>query len=81
MKIFDNFKDGWYKKYKFLDVLTCDGGCINGPGMAGHYPLKKRRKRVLNYRDYAQRYEKDLGRRGTKIEVKGINFEREFTNE
>jgi iron only hydrogenase large subunit-like protein len=81
IKIFDNFKDGWYKKYKFLDVLTCDGGCINGPGMAGHYPLKKRRKMVLKYRDYAQRYEKDLGRRGTKIKAEGINFEREFTDE
>ena len=81
MNIFDNFKDGWYKKYKFLDVLTCEGGCIGGPGMAGHYPLKERRKRIIKYRDYAQRYEKDLGRRGKKLHVKDINFERKFTDE
>jgi iron only hydrogenase large subunit-like protein len=81
MKIFDNFKDGWYKDYKFLDILTCEGGCIGGPGMAGHYPLKKRRKRVIKYRDYAQRYEKDLGRTGKKVHAKDINFERKFTNE
>jgi iron only hydrogenase large subunit-like protein len=80
-KIFDDFVDGWYKDYKFLDLLTCDGGCINGPGMIGNYSLKKRRKRVLRYRDYAQRYEKDLGRSGTKIDAEGINFERKFTNE
>jgi iron only hydrogenase large subunit-like protein len=80
-KIFDNFKDGWYKDYKFLDILTCEGGCIGGPGMAGHYPLRKRKKRVIKYRDYAQRYEKDLGRRGTKVHAKGLNFERKFSNE
>jgi iron only hydrogenase large subunit-like protein len=78
MKVFDSFKDGWYKKYKFLDILTCDGGCIGGPGMAGHYPLNKRKRRVMKYRDYAQRYEKDLGRSGKKMHAKGINFERKF---
>jgi iron only hydrogenase large subunit-like protein len=81
MNIFNNFKNGWYKKYKFLDILTCEGGCIGGPGMAGHYPLKQRKKRVLKYRDYARRYEKDLGRRGTKIDAQGISFERKFTDE
>lgn len=80
-KIFDSFKDGWYKDYKFLDILTCDGGCIGGPGMAGHYSPKKRRKRVLKYREYAQRYEKDLGRTGKKVHAKGLNFERKFCNE
>jgi hypothetical protein len=46
--------------------------------MAEHYPLSKRKKRVLKYREYARRYEKDLGRRGKKIHVKGISFERKF---
>jgi iron only hydrogenase large subunit-like protein len=77
-KILDGFKDGWYKSYKFLDLLTCDGGCIAGPGMANHYPLKKRMKRILKYRDYARRYEHDLGRSGKKINAKDINFKREF---
>lgn len=78
MNIFDCFKDGWYKNYKFLDILTCEGGCIGGPGMAGHYPPKKRKKRIFKYREYAQRYEKDLGRAGRKIDAKGINFERKY---
>lgn len=77
-KIFDNFKDGWYKNYKFLDLLTCEQGCIGGPGMIGNYDLNKRRKRVLQYRDYAQRYEKDLGRTGLKADVEDINLKRKF---
>jgi iron only hydrogenase large subunit-like protein len=78
VKILNGFKDGWYKNYKFLDILTCEKGCIGGPGMAEHYPLSKRKKRVLKYRDYARRYEKDLGRTGKKIHAEGISFERKF---
>lgn len=80
-KIFDGFKDGWYKDYKFLDILTCNGGCIDGPGMVKNYPLSKRKKRVTQYKNYAQRYEKDLGRTGMKIHAEDINFERKFDNE
>jgi iron only hydrogenase large subunit-like protein len=78
VKILDDFKDGWYKNYKFLDILTCEKGCIGGPGMAGHHPLSKRKKRVLKYREYARRYEKDLGRTGKKVHAEGISFERKF---
>jgi len=77
-KIFDGFKDGMYKNYKFLDLLTCKGGCINGPGMIGDSSIAKRRKRVIKYRDYAWKYEKDLGRTGSKIDAEGIDFRREF---
>ncbi len=77
-KIFDGFKDGVYKHYKFLDLLTCEGGCINGPGMVGNLSIKKRRKRVLGYRDYAWRYEKDVGRAGRKLDVEDIDFKREY---
>ena len=59
-------------------MLTCDGGCIGGPGMAGHYPLNKRKKRILDYRDFAQRFEKDLGRTGYKVHAEDISFERNF---
>lgn len=77
-KIFNDFKDGVYKHYKFLDLLTCKGGCINGPGMVGNLSTAKRRKRVLKYRDYAWRYEKDLGRAGNKVDVEGIDFKRTY---
>ena len=53
-------------------------GCINGPGMIGERSVKQRRKRIIEYKNYAQRYEKDLGRTGLKVEAEGINFERKF---
>jgi iron only hydrogenase large subunit-like protein len=77
-KILSKFKDGKYGKYKFLDMLTCEGGCIGGPGMLGMYPLKKRKGRILKYRDFARRYEKDLGRRGKKAIVEDVEFRREY---
>lgn len=78
MKIFDNFKDGKYKHYKFLDFLNCKGGCINGPGMIGKRSVRERRKRVLKYRDYSWKYEKDLGKAGSKSDAKGIDFTRKY---
>jgi iron only hydrogenase large subunit-like protein len=78
MPILEQFKDGVYKQYKFLDILNCDGGCINGPGMISNRSIKERRKRVFKYRDYARRYEKDLGKSGLKAHAEGINFERKF---
>ena len=76
--VFDNFNDGVYKHYKFLDILNCDGGCINGPGMISRKSIPERRKKVFKYRDYARRYEKDLGRTGLKAHVEDVNFERKF---
>lgn len=34
---------------KLLDILNCDGGCINGPGMVSKEPLDKRRKKVIDF--------------------------------
>ena len=78
IKIFDRFKDGRYKHYKFLDFLNCKGGCINGPGMIGNRSVRERTKRVLKYREFSWRYEKDLGKAGSKIEAEGIDFRRKF---
>ena len=78
MKVFEGFKDGVYKHYKFLDVLNCKGGCINGHGMLATTSVSERRKKVLEYREFARRYEKDLGRSGKKIDAEGINFNRKF---
>ncbi len=78
LKILDGFKDGYYKEYRFLDILTCEGGCINGPGINYKYPVKERIKRVKGYREYARRYEKDLGKSGKKIDAEGIDFNRKF---
>ncbi len=78
MPIFESFKNGVYKHYKFLDVLNCDGGCINGPAMISKKSIPERRKKVFKYRDFARRYEKDLGRTGVKADAEGINFGRKF---
>jgi iron only hydrogenase large subunit-like protein len=78
IKIFDAFKDGMYKKYKFLDLLTCEGGCISGPGMIGKGSVRERTKRVKKYREYAWRYEKDLGRGGVKADAENIDFTRDY---
>ncbi|KKP31855.1 MAG: hypothetical protein A2312_02195 [Candidatus Staskawiczbacteria bacterium RIFOXYB2_FULL_32_9] len=34
---------------KILDILNCDGGCINGPGMNSKASLDERRKRVIDF--------------------------------
>jgi iron only hydrogenase large subunit-like protein len=78
IKIFDGFKDGMYKNYKFLELLTCDGGCISGPGMIGKGTVRERTKKVKKYREYAWQYEKDLGRGGVKADAKDIDFTRKY---
>jgi len=79
--IFEQFKDGVYKKYKFLDILACEGGCINGPGMDINDDIATRKRKILKYRDYAERYEKDLGRTGLKVHAEDINFRRNFNGQ
>ncbi len=34
---------------KILDILNCDGGCINGPGIVSEDSLPKRRQKIINY--------------------------------
>lgn len=76
--ILDRFENGVYKHYKFLDILNCKGGCINGPGFTTKDSVSKRRKSVLKYRDYARRFEKDLGKIGLKAHAEDIDFRRVF---
>jgi len=34
---------------KILDILNCEGGCINGPGIVSSDSLDRRRQKVINY--------------------------------
>jgi iron only hydrogenase large subunit-like protein len=77
-KILDSFQDGWYKKYRFLDLLSCLGGCIGGPGIRSIQSLEEKKKKILSYREYARTKEKDLGRAGKVIQAEDINFSRKF---
>ena len=37
------------KKIRFVDILFCEGGCINGPGIISSLPVEERKKKVLEY--------------------------------
>jgi len=48
-KALEEIKSG-QKKYRFLDILNCDGGCIGGPAINNQYfPIKEREKIILEY--------------------------------
>jgi iron only hydrogenase large subunit-like protein len=34
---------------KLLDILYCEGGCINGPGVITKDSLDERRKRIVGH--------------------------------
>jgi len=34
---------------KILDILNCEGGCINGPGIISNESLDRRRQKIINY--------------------------------
>jgi iron only hydrogenase large subunit-like protein len=34
---------------KILDILNCEGGCINGPGIVSPDSLDRRRQKIINY--------------------------------
>ncbi|MDD4628784.1 MAG: [Fe-Fe] hydrogenase large subunit C-terminal domain-containing protein [Candidatus Peribacteraceae bacterium] len=36
-------------KIRFVDVLFCDGGCINGPGMVSTLTLEERKKKIHDF--------------------------------
>ncbi len=36
-------------KIKLLDILFCEGGCINGPGIASTLSLDERKKKITDY--------------------------------
>jgi iron only hydrogenase large subunit-like protein len=43
----DNFEKNTF--VRLLDILFCDGGCINGPGIESTLTLDQRRNKILSY--------------------------------
>lgn len=37
------------KNMRLLDILFCEGGCINGPGIMDQQPLKSKRHKIVKY--------------------------------
>jgi iron only hydrogenase large subunit-like protein len=36
-------------KIRFVDVLFCEGGCINGPGINSALTIEQRKTKIFNY--------------------------------
>lgn len=47
IKVLDAFP--YNANLKILDILNCEGGCINGPGIVSSDPIDKRRQKIINY--------------------------------
>lgn len=37
------------EKIRFVDILFCEGGCINGPGISSTLTVPERKKKILEY--------------------------------
>ena len=37
------------EKIRFVDILFCEGGCINGPGITSTLSIEDRKKKILEY--------------------------------
>ena len=40
-------------KIRFIDILFCEGGCINGPGVESKLTVPERKQKVLDYANSA----------------------------
>ncbi|MFA5747725.1 MAG: [Fe-Fe] hydrogenase large subunit C-terminal domain-containing protein, partial [Candidatus Absconditabacterales bacterium] len=40
---------------KFLDMLSCEGGCVGGPGIINKESLENRTQKVLDYKKYCKK--------------------------
>lgn len=69
-----NFLNNPQKDIKFLDCLFCVGGCIGGPCVTSKSPIKKRRRKVLNYLKKSKKEDIPETKKGLVKKAEGINF-------
>ena len=50
---FQEFKNNL--NIRFLDILACEWWCIGGPGIMSKEPLKTRKQKVLDYKQYCKK--------------------------
>jgi iron only hydrogenase large subunit-like protein len=76
-KALDDFKAGT-SKYKFLDLLNCDGGCIGGPAINNKdLPTEKKKEIIFEYTHRSS--EADMGEhKGTVQDAEGIDFSAKY---
>jgi iron only hydrogenase large subunit-like protein len=77
-KAFEDIKAGT-SKYRFLDILNCDGGCIGGPAINNKdLPLETKREIIQKYTHRSS--EATMGRHKGKVDyAKDINFSENFS--
>jgi len=69
-KVFDEMRNGT-SRYRFMDVLSCPGGCISGPAIVNlDKHLVDRRRKILIYKNKTEKE----GRTGKVERVKNIDF-------
>ena len=45
------------KKYRFVDILFCEGGCLGGPGIVCNDNLETKKQRLFDYKEKSRYYE------------------------
>jgi len=65
------------KEKVFFDVLFCKGGCIGGAGVSSKLPIFLRKKKVMDYSNFAKK-ENMNGKQGLDKYTKGISFSKEI---
>lgn len=72
-KAFEEIQAGT-SKYKFLDLLNCDGGCIGGPAINNKdFPTEKKKEIIFEYTHRSS--EADMGEhKGTVQDAEGIDL-------
>jgi iron only hydrogenase large subunit-like protein len=72
-KAFEDIKAGT-SKYRFLDLLNCDGGCIGGPAINNKdLPTEKKKEMIFEYTHRSS--EEDMGKhKGTVEDASGVDL-------
>jgi iron only hydrogenase large subunit-like protein len=74
IKYVEKFLKQSNKEIRFLDCTFCKGGCIGGPFLSSSQSLDTRKKKVLDYLDYAKSEDIPETRKGLIERAEGINF-------
>jgi iron only hydrogenase large subunit-like protein len=68
-----DFKE--FKKFRFVDALFCEGGCLGGPGIISKDPIDKKIKKILEYKDRSRYYQPD-DKYGKFVHAFGLDLKR-----
>jgi len=64
-----------FKKFRFVDILFCKGGCLGGPGIINKDSIKNKIKKIMDYKEQSRHYQPD-GNYGKFIHAFGLDIKR-----